>query len=197
MALFTSCNYSSRPSGTFKGHDYVDLGLPSGTKWATCNIGADNPQDYGDYFAWGETSSKSSYTDENYSYVDNCLQLPASADVASVRWGDGWNMPTKEQLQELIDYCRWEYRTNGVNGYKVTGSNGNYIFMPTAGCYINSNNSSASYEGCYWSSTFGFYKDMMSTFGDEAWRMFFQEHIAPSMNVYSRRIGASVRPVCQ
>lgn len=136
------------------GHDFVDLGLPSGTKWATCNVGATNPEDFGNYYAWGETSTKGAYTSSNYMYSANTDILPASVDAATANWGAYWRMPTAAEMQELLDYCTvtWTIQ-NGVHGRLFRGSNGNKIFMPAAGFY----NGSVQYDeytyGYYWSSS--------------------------------------------
>lgn len=134
-------------------HEWVDLGLPSGTLWATCNIGASTPEDYGDYFAWGETEPKEVYdwstyklcngsyntltkycTDSTYGTVDNKTELEPEDDAAYVNWGALWRMPTLEQLQELVhnSTCTWTTR-NGVNGILFTGANDNKLFFPAAG----------------------------------------------------------------
>ncbi len=140
------------------GYEYVDLGLPSGLKWATCNIGAYSPEEYGNYYAWGETSTKSEYTEENSQtyYGENLGDISGNAwyDAARANWGGSWRMPTKAEFKELIDHCDWQWTTqNGVNGYKVTSkTNGNSIFLPAAGFYV-SLQSSAGVYGDYWSST--------------------------------------------
>ena len=116
------------------GHDYVDLGLPSGTSWATCNVGASTPTAYGNYYAWGEITTKSSYAENNYTYHNNPATLPSSADAATANWGSAWRMPTKEEFEELNSNCTVTWITqNGVNGRLFTGPNGNSIFMPAAG----------------------------------------------------------------
>ena len=134
------------------GFDYVDLGLPSGTLWATCNVGATTPEDYGDYFAWGETSPKTEYNWGTYKYrsvnkltkycfatasgiVDNKTTLELSDDAAYVNWGKGWRTPTIKEIEELRNECEW-YKTslNGVDGCIVkSNKNGNSIFVPYAG----------------------------------------------------------------
>ena len=118
--------------GAENSHSYIDLGLPSGIKWAATNVGATNPEDYGDYFAWGETTPKGEYTEDNYTYSDNPDILPASADAASVNWGGYWRMPTQAEMQELLDNCTWTWATqNGATiGYLITGTNGNSILLP-------------------------------------------------------------------
>ena len=138
-------------------HEWVDLGLPSGTLWATMNVGASCPEDYGTYFSWGETAPKSYYdgttykwyryseieghfmltkycTDSNYGVFDNKTELEPEDDAAYVNWGPSWRMPTREQCQELIDNCtRLNMELNGVKGELITGSNGASIFLPFAG----------------------------------------------------------------
>lgn len=119
------------------GHEFVDLGLPSGLKWATCNVGAAKPDGYGEYYAWGELEPKDLYSGSTYLY--NKVDLPDFSgdpqyDVARAKWGAAWRMPTRTEYEELMEYCTWEYTTlNNVGGCKVTGQNGNYIFLPGAG----------------------------------------------------------------
>lgn len=120
----------------YNGYKYVDLGLS--VKWATCNVGASYPSDYGDYYAWGETSTKSSYTKDNsstYGKQMSSIAGNATYDVARKKWGSPWRLPTKAEFDELIDNCTWTWTTqNGKNGYKVTSKkNGNSIFLPAAG----------------------------------------------------------------
>ncbi|MBR6775667.1 MAG: DUF1566 domain-containing protein [Bacteroidales bacterium] len=154
---------------TINGHEYVDLGLPSGLKWATCNVGASSPEDYGDYFAWGETETKSEYTESNsltygltiselqsQGYIDGSGNLTPSHDAATANWGGSWRMPTKVELEELYNECTWTWKTqNGVKGYKVTGPNGNHIFLPAAGWRRGTSLYSDGGNGSYWSSTPG------------------------------------------
>ncbi len=142
------------PSIDANGHEYVDLGLPSGTLWATMNVGADTPEDYGDYFAWGETTTKLIFSSANYTYVSNISPLPLKNDVANVILGGDWRMPTKEEQDELRTKCTWTWTTqNGANGYIVTGPSGKSIFLPAAGFRTNSDLNNVGSWGCYWSST--------------------------------------------
>ena len=117
------------------GHQFVDLGLS--VKWATCNVGANAPEQYGDYFAWGETMPKRRYTEKNsltYGKTMGDISGHVNYDAATANWGGDWRMPTKEEMQELLDNCKWEEsELNGVEGYKVTGPNGNSIFLPGGG----------------------------------------------------------------
>jgi hypothetical protein len=163
VVLFTACEKgelseksigdgSTSGSGVSKVHEYVDLGLS--VKWATCNVGATKPEDYGDYFAWGETAPKSTYSSSNYSYSDNTTTLPLKNDAANVNWGGDWRMPTKEEQDELRTECTWVWETmNGVEGYTVIGPNGRSIFLPATGFRANSDLNNAGTYGYYWSSS--------------------------------------------
>jgi surface protein len=138
-------------------HDFVDLGLPSGTLWATCNVGAETPEDYGDYFRWGETITKDIY-DNN---IPEChvKELDAAHDAATVNWGSCWQMPSIEQIGELINsvYTTTVWTTvNGVNGRKITSNiNGNSIFLPAAGWYYYDSVENGGSKGGYWSRSHG------------------------------------------
>ena len=192
------------------GHEYVDLGLPSGTLWATCNVGATKPEEYGDYFAWGETQPKSNYdwstykwrnssnatltkynTSSDYGTVDNKTTLDLSDDAARANWGGSWRMPTDAELTELREQCTWTWTTqSGVNGYKVTSDkNGKSIFLPAAGGRTDSSLNYAGSSGNYWSSSLG------TDYPSSAYGLHFG-----SGNVYGygsgRCNGFSVRPVC-
>ncbi len=139
----------------------VDMGLPSGVKWASRNIGANSVEDYGYYFSWGEVDTKTSYTSDTYKYGtqnlgDNYDISGTQNDAAVVNWGGIWRMPTSTDMSELMNdsYCQWTWSSiNGVNGYIVTGSNGNKIFLPAAGIMKGSGLSSASRWGSYSTST--------------------------------------------
>lgn len=148
---------SKNNSNTINCHEYVDLGLPSGLKWATCNVGASRSEDYGDYFAWGETKPKSEYTKWNSKTDDkimNDINGNAQYDAGTANWGGNWRMPTKDEMQELVYYCTWKWTTqNGVKGQKVTGPNGNSIFLPAAGFRNWSALHFVGSGGYYWSST--------------------------------------------
>ena len=137
------------------GHDYVDLGLS--VKWATCNVGANAPHKYGNYYAWGETETKSEYTSDNSrTYDKNMSDISGNAtyDVARSNWGGSWRLPTKAEMEELKDKCTWTWTSqSGVKGYKVTGPNGNSIFLPAAGFSYGSSRYSVGEGGFYWSST--------------------------------------------
>ena len=151
---FTTENSST--TGTLNGHEWVDLGLPSGTRWATCNVGASTPTANGKYYAWGETFTKSEYVESNYTYSDNPTILPSSADAATANWGVGWRMPTYDEQNELKNNCTVTWTTqNGVNGRLFTGPNGNSIFLPPAGYRVGSGFYYYGSGGYVWSSSLG------------------------------------------
>ncbi len=191
------------------GHEYVDLGLS--VKWATCNVGANSPEEYGDYFAWGETLPKYSYDWDRYNYcycnnltkyctnkkfgykkfVDNKITLLLSDDAARYNWGGSWRMPTDAELTELRENCIWTWTNqNGLEGYKVTSKkNGNSIFLPAAGCRSDSSLNGAGSYGFYWSSS------LSTDNPDNAWYVAFHSGEVRWTN-YNRYLGLSVRPVC-
>ena len=181
---------SSSTNNTENGHQYVDLGLS--VKWATCNVGTTKPEGYGDYFAWGETRSKSYYNGSSYTYYDNPTTLPLSADAARANWGGKWRMPTIDEFEELRNNCTWKWTTqNGVNGYKVTSnSNGNYIFLPAAGYRDLGSLYGAGDYGYYWSSS-AYGADYSTT----ALYLYFYSTWKDRKNDY-KAAGRSVRPVC-
>ncbi len=118
-----------------KDHEYVDLGLSSGTLWATCNIGATKPEEYGDYFAWGESETKLEYSVQNYSYKNKSNTISLENDVAYKKWGKDWRLPSKKEIEELYSECIWEKTSyKNVVGYKVISKkNGNHLFIPAGG----------------------------------------------------------------
>ena len=124
-------------SGMADGYYYVDLDLPSGTKWATCNVGSNRPEGPGYFFAWGETARKESYSESSYSLTIGALPdtiYHTEYDAATINWSTKWATPTKKQWEELVGWGNWNYTTfNDVNGWKVSGSNGNAIFLPAVG----------------------------------------------------------------
>lgn len=134
-------------------HEYVDLGLS--VNWAKCNLGANNPEEYGDYFAWGESTPKTSYTsNSSYTYEKDFGDIAGtSLDAATVNWGKMWRMPKLEEVDELINKCEWEWTTlNGINGMIVTGPSGNSIFLPAGGFRWDTSNYNLGLNGSYWSS---------------------------------------------
>ena len=174
----------------YNGHAYVDLGLPSGTKWATMNVGASKPEDYGDYYAWGETTTKTSYTEDNYKWKGLTVTefvsrgiaqksqesspyyyLTASYDVATIKWGNAWRMPTHDDIEELDSGTKITKSTqNGVEGFLLTSIyNQKSIFLPATGEWGNSFSNTyyypdfdtRQYTGIYWSSEiFSYYNDI-------------------------------------
>ena len=143
------------PTGSYNGHDYVDLGLS--VKWAKCNVGASSPTGYGDCYAWGETSTKSEYTQGNsltFGKQMGSICGNSKYDVARCKWGSPWRLPSALEIDELVNNCTWEWTTmNGVSGYKVTSKrNSNWIFLPAAGWRESSLGGRGSY-GYYWSGS--------------------------------------------
>ena len=192
-------------------HEYVDLGLPSGLLWATCNVGADSPEHYGgDYFAWGETQPKviynwSSYqycdgsyktltkycSNSNYGYngfTDNLTTLLPVDDAATAKWGSDWRMPTKEEWQELVDNTPHTWTTqNGVIGLLFTATNGNSLFLPAAGCYTGDVFVDNLY--CYWSSS------LYTAIPTGAWGFEFDSDYYFVSSFSTRETGQPVRAV--
>ncbi len=166
--------------------------MPSGLKWATCNVGANTPEEYGDYYAWGETETKNEYTEDNSStYGKEMSDISGNPkyDVARKKWGGNWRIPIYDEIKELIKECTWEWiEQNGVSGYKVIGPNGCSIFLPAAGCRYGS--SHAGSIGFYWSSSPSEIND------NYAFNLSFFS-VNPYMDDYSREYGQSVRPVLE
>ena len=195
---------------------YADLGLPSGTLWATCNIGATSPEDYGDYFAWGETepydeNGKTTFNESTYKWcngssstltkyntsssdgtVDNKTELDLEDDAAYVNWGSSWRMPSKAQFDELINssYTTTEWTSvNGVNGRLITSkTNGNSIFLPAAGYRDGTSLNLAGSSGYYWS------RSLDTSYPYYARRLGFGSSIIFTSSG-DRYLGRSVRPV--
>ncbi len=210
--LCLSC--SNDDSEPVKTYDYVDLGLTSGTLWATCNVGANTPEEYGHFFAWGETSPKTYYdmgtykwcsdptnlimskycANEDMSTYDNKRILEPADDAATVNWGSEWRMPTIDEALELIRECTWTWTTQKeVNGCLVTGPNGKSIFMPAAGCWFNDIHDVEQYQGSYWTSSLSVETDFgrLPTFAE----LFFFEDGELRESSFTRHTGNSVRPV--
>lgn len=212
--LFVQCEKEPDGKGVHEGHEFVDLGLPSGLKWAAYNVGAESPEQSGDYFAWGEVEPKSYYFWNTYKYsgdkdstftkyctdtlcglngfVDNKLQLDIEDDAAHVNWGGNWRMPTDDEWKELLDNCKWIWTTlNGVKGYRVISKrNGNSIFFPAAGYKEEYSLFNAGSHGYYWST----WLDLDNT--DSAWYLYVYSKGVLRYN-HLRSVGRSVRPVCQ
>ena len=202
-----------QPTITKEEHEWVDLGLPSGTLWATCNVGASSPEEYGDYFAWGEISKKSKYdwvaykycnngdsrkiskyctmnTYGNNGYADSRIMLERYDDAANQSWGNEWCIPTKKQWLELHNKCTWTWTTrNGKKGYDVRGPNYTSIFLPAAGYCRNSDFQLVDYHGQYWSSLLNETAPQGACFTD------FGSNFVDSDGVGYRDEGRSIRPV--
>ena len=196
--------------GTLNGHAYVDLGLS--VKWATCNVGASFPGHDGDYYAWGETETKITYdwgtykwckgsrktitkycTSSSYDTVDNKTVLDPEDDVAHVKWGGNWRMPTDAELTELREECTWTWTIEGAKyGYNVTSKkNGNYIFLPAAGYRVDGTDYGVGSSGNYWSSS------LCPSDPQDAWFLVFNSGGMDLHYYYrGREYGQPVRPVC-
>ena len=208
------CKKHNVGNGTYKGHEYIDLGLPSGTMWATCNVGAESPDQYGDYFAWGETTPKTTYNWSTYKYcngdynlltkycsqsdfgfngfTDDLKTLQSSDDAATTNWGEGWSIPTYNQWVELLRKCSHSWTTiNGVKGCLFTARNGNSIFLPAASSRRDDDSRVVGDDGCYWSST------LNKTYPDGVKGFRFTLSI-DDYDIYdlSREAGMPVRAVC-
>ena len=212
--LYRYNGFSVRPVRVEKKeikHEYVDLGLPSNTLWATCNVGADNPEDVGEFFAWGETEPKETYSWDTYKFCQNgncymmskyCVNTPIGTkddkaeldpedDAATANWGSDWMTPSQEQLLELLDSdntTRESTTLNGISGMKVTSKkNGKSIFLPRAEQYAT--NYSYTNVGAYWSRTL----DTSNDYDLQAFHSFFEDAIY--FGGFERCSGLSVRPV--
>lgn len=216
--LFVQCETKPEggKNGVHEGHEYVDLGLPSGLKWATCNIGAEYPEQSGYYLAWGEVEEKDYYYWDSYKYcngtdsaftkycsdsqfgangfVDNKLQLDPEDDAAHVYWGGNWRIPTAKEAKELYDCCKWTWTTqNGMPGYNVMGINGNSIFMPASGSIGWYDFYDLKEEGVYWTSDLVLEK----YYYHQAYFIKFRSNSVEPNESWSHRCwGFSVRAVC-
>ena len=195
-------------------HEYVDLGLPSGTLWATCNVGADTPEAFGDYYSWGETEPKEVYdwgsyqygifADERYTFtkyctdsvyglngfVDSLAILEPVDDAATACWGADWRTPTIEEWEELFGHTSNEWTAqNGVNGWRFTASNGNSIFLPAAGYWWDGEFNGADL-GIYWSVSLNI------EFPYRAWGFHFNSYQCHLCGSSDRNRGQTIRAVC-
>lgn len=191
----------SGPTGYHQGYGYVDLGLPSGLKWATCNIGASNPWEYGNYYAWGETTTKSEYSRDSYTftyYLNDEIGGESSRDAATANWGGNWRMPTAAELEELINKCDWTWTAiDGHRGYKVIGPNGNSIFLPSAGQRWSNMLELEGDEGpnsFYWSST---PSGGNNTRYGISYYLYFYDAGVQCLSSVNRFLGFSIRPVLE
>ena len=215
MALLGVCGALLLTACGKKSPEWVDLGLPSGLLWATCNLGANSPEEYGDYYAWGETTTKPVYNWNIYKYCtagaegglamltkystnsghdfvgtpDDLTTLEAMDDAATQKFGDGARMPTVDEWQELIDNTTAEWtQVNGVNGRKFTAANGNSLFLPAAGCCYGLGLDAADEYGHYWSSS------LIADGPNYAWHFYFSLDNW-GVDGYHRADGLSVRAV--
>ncbi len=233
--LSTSCwsvksETKSKETGAAKGgaktvvknllndHEWVDLGLPSGTRWATCNVGATRPTETGFFFAWAETTPKERYHDDTYKFYDHGLtkycdqprrgkkgfaddltEIQAEDDAATINWGEGWRLPTHDEANELTDRCSIKQtEINGVWGITFIGPNGNSIFIPFAGdCYEDKCARGENYFGYYWTSTL-----YTPSGADRHWSWILHlergANNGPSADTDNRQraMGLTIRPVC-
>lgn len=185
--------------GAYAQHEPVDLGLS--VDWASCNLGASAPEQYGAYYSWGETATKSVFSWNTYRYgnsdaltkynkSDGNRTLAPENDAASAAWGGTWRMPTKAECAELLDKCTWTWSNrSGVNGYIVTGPSGNTIFLPASGQREGSEASDVGSWGCYWSATLNHRSILVAE------SLSFDQGLS-SVEVASRIVGQAIRPVC-
>lgn len=186
-------------NGELNGHDYVDLGLPSRVKWATCNIGADSPEKFGHYYAWDETKKNimDSYGDKKdtggFWRAKNRFNFGGMmCDIARTKWGDNWRMPTHNDFYELINNCSWIWdELNGIKGYKVVSNiNGNSIFLPAAGCRKGIMHVASDFRtyGYYWSDT------QISNNSPNVYGLYFSEACRYT-HFFKKTNGFTIRPV--
>lgn len=195
-------------TGVAEGHQWVDLGLPSGTRWAAWNVGAESSTEWGNFYAWADTTVKlgtSSSASPSFGlsvknliekgYTDSVGDLKSTYDVARQNWGDGWKLPSKENFLELINECSWTWMVkDGVEGYEVKSKkegNKNSIFLPAAGCMEGDDFIDLGVVGRYWTST------AYSSNVYFSWSLYFDEENGVKMTPLSRRDGISVRPIYQ
>ena len=190
----------SMQTGTINGHGYVDLGLS--VKWATCNVGASKPSDYGNYYAWGEIEPKKNYTWSNYfdsefklyNVRDGLKQITSTGghDVAYEKWGDPWRMPSQKEMEELISKCKWTLsKQNNVEGFKITGPSGGSIFLPFAGWRKENIKEEIGTFGAYWTSSISKY------FSESAGATYFYWRMKDTGSSGERYKGFPVRPVAE
>lgn len=175
----------------YNGHTYVDLGLPSGTKWATMNVGATSVTDYGNYYMYGMGSKTYDSTDTPYAGTEDPLAL--SADTAAQEWGGDWHMPTRAQMQELTANTTYQWVTNykgsGINGGTFTATNGAVLFIPAAGVWLKGSQRDVGSNGFNWGSS-----PNGSGVAGVAYGLNFSDG-SKGVHSYYRENGCSVRPV--
>lgn len=209
MLAGNAYNYAVSLDKDDSQYEAVDLGLPSGLKWASFNVGATAPEEYGDYYAWGEVTTKEDYIYDTYEYYKVVTGTDADGfdyeedvwvdlgdisatkyDVAHQKWCGSWRMPTQNEFQELNQYCTWKWGAkNTVYGYKVTGSNGNWIFLPAAGVRYGTDLYYDGGSGFYWSSA--------PYNQSDAYDLYFGSGGFGPYHYDCRCFGKSVRPVTE
>ncbi|MBR4155565.1 MAG: hypothetical protein IKU01_02520 [Bacteroidales bacterium] len=192
---------TSPNTGNEAGYDWVDLGLPSGTKWATCNVGASNPQDSGGYYAWGETDTKATYTSGTYkeellNKIIGDISGNVQYDAATANWGGDWRMPTGNEMYELRDKCEWILTTiNNRQVFRIIGPNGNEIFLPMAGYYDKNNLMDSDYRCYCWTGT----ESAVEVLNRAIYGYFYKKSDGKNeldvTNQISRYVGMTIRPV--
>lgn len=174
----------------YAGHEYVDLGLPSGTKWATMNVGASSETDYGNYYQYGKGAAQYAATSGDSNYGGTEDPLDSSVDTASQVWGGSWHMPTRAQIQELTANTTYQWVTNykgsGINGGTFTATNGAVLFIPAAGYWNNGSQYSVGNYGEYWGSS--------PNGSSYAYTLYFNDG-NKDVGSNNRKYGYSVRPV--
>ena len=184
-------SFTTLDDGFINGYEYVDLGLPSGVKWATLNVGATAPTERGSIFAWGELEAKAEYLESNCTTYGLNFDISGNPeyDAARAQWGGTWRMPTREEYDELFNNCTWEWEVqNGVGGKKVTGPNGNYIFMPITGYQYGASHYMEDF-GYYWTST------PVDSYDNLSFDFFFDMEYNLSIGWDDRCYGQPIRPV--
>ena len=207
------CKKHNDGNGSYNGHDYIDLGLPSGTLWATCNVGADTPEVYGDFFAWGETQTKDVFDVNTYKYsngdyyplvltkycplsqygyegfIDALTTLLPEDDAATANWGIGWCTPSETQWEELLENTTNEWTTkNGVKGRLFTSNNGTSLFLPATGYSDSGDTYQVESNGYYWTSTLDIYAPHRA-------KNFNFDSDNCHIGLFGRYQGQSIRPV--
>ena len=209
MTCAMSCAMVAQTTGDESGHAWIDLGLPSGVKWASTNIGANLPQDEGDYYAWGETALKTDFRWATYAHgkgqnsltkyanSDGIVSLDDADDIVTKTWGGTWRMPTQKEWAELQEHCVWtwtdDYNKSGVAGYVVKSKSGEAsLFLPAAGCRYANLVNEKGVHGYYWSSSLF----NSSAYWGSAYQLQFIRVFVKSDWNHTRYYGSSVRGVC-
>lgn len=209
VALVAKFRFPFAATGSVGGHEFVDLGLPSGLKWATHNVGATEIYDKGNYYSWGESIEKPAYnqtyyqlTDDNgdinkYYAGDGKTVLEPEDDVAAEKWGGSWRLPTKEELQELIDNCSFKsMKVNGVLGMRIKGPNNNCIFLPAASYRSSPYSTILAGYMCYWSSSLSD-ASHLKAYCFDTYIGTVNKDFTMNVTSVSRYLGYSVRPVAE